>query len=97
MAETKDTFRLQGEGSLIVFVDPGPDPKTRYLAARKLSQILVGVPFPVLLERLKEGGELAIHRVRHERELAPFERALDLEGTRVWIGEQRKIGNFQVF
>jgi hypothetical protein len=97
MADGTEVFRLGGEGPLIVFVDPGPDSKTRYLAARKLSQVLVDVPFPVLLSRLKEGGELAIHRVRHERELERFRQALDLEGTRVWIGEQRKIGDFQVF
>ena len=97
MADATDVFRLGGEGPLIVFVDPGPDSRTRYLAARKLADVLVDVPFPVLLSRLREGGELAIYRVRHEKELARFQQALDLEGTRVWISEQRKIGNFQVY
>jgi hypothetical protein len=97
MADASDVFRLGGEGPLIVFVDPGPDSKTRYLAARKLAQVVVDIPFPKLLARLKEGGEIAIYRVRHERELERFAQALDLEGARVWIGEQRRIGSFQVF
>ncbi|HVS13391.1 MAG TPA: hypothetical protein VMV46_05690 [Thermoanaerobaculia bacterium] len=90
-------FRIRGEGAVIVYVDPGPEPRTRYLAARKLQSELPEVPFPELLARLREGGEIAIFRVQRAEDAERFHRVLDLEGTRVWTVEQRKIGEFDVY
>jgi hypothetical protein len=90
-------FRIRGEGGVIVFVDPGPDARTRYLAARKLQTVLADVPFSELLARLREGGETAIYRVHRAEDAERFRQALDLDGTRVWTVEQRKIGEFDVF
>jgi len=73
------------------------DGKTRYLTAKKLSQLFSETPFSEWKTKLDSGGDTVVMRSENEADFDPYRRSLEMLGAQTDVIAQKILGGAKVF
>jgi hypothetical protein len=85
------------KGQRILVIHEIADPKTRYMAAKKLAQLFRAVPFGEWKNRLDSGGLTVVMRADDESDFEPYRRSIEMLGCTTEVLEQKTLGGAKVF
>jgi hypothetical protein len=88
---------MDDSGQNILVIHEIADGKTRYLTAKKLTQLFPDVPFSEWKSKLDAGGHTVVMRSENEEDFDPYRRSLEMLGAETEILEQKILGGAKVF
>lgn len=88
---------MENTAQRILVIHAIDDGKTRYMTAKKLSQLFNEVPFSEWKSKLDSGGETVVMRSENEADFAPYRRSLEMLGADTEVIEQKILGGAKVF
>ena len=88
---------MDSKGNHILIVRAITDGKTRYMTAKKLTQLFGEVSFSEWKSKLESGGGTIVMRAENEGELEPVKRSIEMLGAEVEVVEQKTLGGAKVF
>ena len=88
---------MKAEGQIILLVRNMDDRKTRYITAKKLSQMFRNVSFSEWKSKLDSGGATVVLRSDNMGAVEAYKRSLEMVGAEMEIVDQKTVGGTRVF
>jgi hypothetical protein len=88
---------MENTAQRILVIHAIDDGKTRYLTAKKLSQLFNEVPFSEWKSKLDSGGDTVVMRSENEADFDPYRRSLEMLGAETAVIEQKVLGGAKVY
>jgi hypothetical protein len=88
---------MENTAQRILVIHAIDDGKTRYMTAKKLSQLFKEVPFSEWKSKLDSGGATVVMRSDNEADFDPYRRSLEMLGAETDVIEQKVLGGAKVY
>jgi chaperonin GroEL (HSP60 family) len=88
---------MESKENHILIVRAITDGKTRYMTAKKLTQLFGEVSFSEWKAKLDSGAGTVVMRAENEDELEPVKRSIEMLGAQVDVVDQKDIGGAKLF
>jgi hypothetical protein len=88
---------MESKENHILIVRAISDGKTRYMTAKKLTQLFGEVSFSEWKAKLDSGGGTVVMRAENEDELEPVKQSIETLGAEVEVIDQKTLGGAKVF
>ena len=88
---------MENTAQRILVIHAITDGKTRYMTAKKLSQLFGEVPFSEWKSKLDSGGDTVVMRSENETDFDPYRRSIEMLGAETELIEQKVLGGARVF
>ena len=88
---------MENTAQRILVIHAIDDGKTRYMTAKKLSQLFNAVPFSEWKSKLDSGGNTVVMRSENEADFEPYRRSLEMLGAETEVIDQKVLGGANLY